>query len=171
MTICSVRNSYARSLSGIISVALAALLSSAASADMPNHGITPGDVADRDSGLVCRLGEARRERNVPYRVRDRVYLAYGIPRGHRKGLYRIDHLIPLELGGSNRPSNLWPQTYRDSKLKDRVEGELHEAVCGGAMTLDAAQRAIAKDWHTAVPASFTGRQRPLPARSSRRVRP
>jgi hypothetical protein len=92
---------------------------------MPIHAKTPGDVAQHSEAVVCRLGEARRERAVSYRTRDRVYLAYGIPRGHRKGLYRIDHLIPLELGGSNRPSNLWPQTYADSKRKDRVEDELH----------------------------------------------
>ena len=134
-----------------------AALPRAVGADMPNHAVTPGDVAQRDEAVVCRLGEARRERAVSYRTRDRVYLAYGIPRGQRKGLYRIDHLIPLELGGSNRPSNLWPQTYADSKRKDRVEGELHEAVCTGAMTLAAAQRAIAQDWLTAVPATFSQR--------------
>ncbi len=134
-----------------------AAMPSFARADVPNHTITPGDVAQRDEAIVCRLGEARRERAVSYRTRDRVYLAYGIPRGRRKGLYRIDHLIPLELGGSNRPSNLWPQTYADSKRKDRVEDELHAAVCSGAMTLDAAQRAIAKDWHTAFPGTFSQR--------------
>ena len=122
-------------------------------ADMPNRAMTPGDVAQSDRNVVCRLGEARRERAVSYRTRDRVYSAYGIPRGERKGRYRIDHLVPLELGGSNRPANLWPQTYADSKRKDRVESELHEAVCSGAMTLHAAQQAIAHDWHTAADAA------------------
>ena len=124
---------------------------------MPNPALTPGDVAQHDVHVVCRIGEAHRERAVTYRTRDRVYLAYGIARGRRKGLYRIDHLIPLELGGSNRPTNLWPQPYADSELKDRVEAELHEAVCSGAMTLDAGQRAIAHDWHTAVPGGFLER--------------
>jgi hypothetical protein len=146
----------ARSIALIVAVYIAAI-PRAAGADMPDHAKTPGDVAQRSEATVCRIGDARRERAVSYRTRDRVYLAYGIPRGRRKGLYRIDHLIPLELGGSNRPSNLWPQTYADSKRKDRVEGELHEAVCTGAMTLDAAQRAIAKDWHTAVPAMYSQR--------------
>lgn len=149
-----VRTSHAHRLAAILAAALAALLSAAAAADMPNRSITPGDVAERNTSVVCQIGEARRERNVPYRIRDRVYLAYGIPRGARKGLYRIDHLIPLELGGSNRPSNLWPQSYADSKLKDRVESELHEAVCDGSMRLDDAQHAIARDWHTAAPAAL-----------------
>jgi hypothetical protein len=123
-------------------------------AAMPNPALTPGDVDQHDRSQVCVLGEAHRRRAVSYRVRDRVYLAYGIPRGQRKGLYRIDHLIPLELGGSNRAANLWPQPVADSKLKDRVEDELHEAVCDGGMSLDAAQRAIARDWHTAVPPAY-----------------
>jgi hypothetical protein len=123
-------------------------------AAMPDAALTPGDVDLHDRTQVCVLGEAEHRRAVSYRVRDQVYLAYGIPRGQRKGLYRIDHLIPLELGGSNRASNLWPQPVADSKLKDRVEDELHEAVCDGAMSLDAAQRAIARDWHTAVPPAF-----------------
>lgn len=110
----------------------------------------------RDRTQICTVGNAGRHRAVNYKIRDRVYLSYGIPRGQRKGLYRIDHLIPLELGGSNRPSNLWPQPYSDSKLKDRVEAELHDAVCSGAMSLESAQHAIARDWHHAVPLNFQG---------------
>ncbi len=125
-----------------------------ATAAMPNHALTPGDVAESNTAEVCSIGDAERRRSVSYRVRDRVYLSYGIPRGQRKGRYRIDHLIPLELGGSNLPSNLWPQPFDDSKLKDRVESELHDAVCSGAMKLGQAQQAIARDWHTAVPADF-----------------
>lgn len=134
-------------------IAFAASFAPAAAA-LPDRGLTPGGVLERDATHVCVVGNARRHRAVSYKIRDRVYLAYGIPRGHRKGLYRIDHLIPLELGGSNDMRNLWPQPYGDSKLKDRVEGELHQAVCSGAMPLDAAQRAIARDWHTAVPPSL-----------------
>jgi hypothetical protein len=122
-------------------------------AAMPNPALTPGDADEHEISQVCALGTAHQRRAVSYRVRDHVYLAYGIPRGRRNGLYRIDHLIPLELGGSNRVSNLWPQPYADSKIKDRMEGQLHEAVCSGRMSLEAAQRAIARDWHTAVPAS------------------
>jgi hypothetical protein len=121
---------------------------------MPNRVLTPGDVTQRDAAAVCVYGNASRHRKVSYRTRDRVYLAYGIPRGQRKGRYEIDHLVPLELGGSNRPANLWPQPLADAKKKDRVEDRLHELVCDGEMTLDAAQRAIERDWHTAVPPKF-----------------
>jgi hypothetical protein len=141
----------------LMTLGFVAMTGGYSAAAMPNRFLTPGDVAQHDVRTVCQIGDARRERAVSYRTRDRVYLAYGIARGHRKGRYRIDHLVPLELGGSNRPANLWPQEFTDSKLKDRVEDELHEAVCSGAMSLDAAQKAIARDWHTAVPANL---QRP-----------
>jgi hypothetical protein len=128
--------------------------SGSAPADMPDARLTPGDVTQRDTAAVCAYGNAARHRKVSYRTRDRVYLAYGIPRGRRKGRYEIDHLVPLELGGSNRPANLWPQPLGDAKKKDRVEDRLHELVCNGQMPLDAAQRAIERDWHTAVPANL-----------------
>ena len=132
-------------------VAMAVQTSGRCYAAMPNAALTPGDVAEHDTSKVCSVRNAERHRSVSYRMRDSVYLAYGIPRGRRKGLYRIDHLIPLELGGSNRVTNLWPQPYADSKVKDHIEDVLHEAVCSGSMSLDAAQRAISRDWHTAVP--------------------
>jgi hypothetical protein len=118
----------------------------------PQQLRTPGDVTQHDTAAICSAGNASRHRKVSYRTRDRVYLAYGIPRGQRKGRYEIDHLVPLELGGSNRPANLWPQPLADAKRKDRVEEQLHDLVCAGRMSLDAAQRAVERDWHTAVPA-------------------
>jgi hypothetical protein len=51
--------------------------------------------------------------------------------------YEEDHLIPLELGG-NHPAS----------LKDQVENSLRSKVCAGAMTLAAAQAAIAKNWES-----------------------
>ncbi len=132
---------------------LHAALTGAAGAELPDRALTPGDVTQHDAAAVCSAGNATRHRKVSYRTRDRVYLAYGIPRGHRQGRYEIDHLVPLELGGSNRPANLWPQPVADAKRKDRVEEQLHDLVCAGRMSLDAAQRAIERDWHTAVPAN------------------
>ena len=63
--------------------------------------------------------------------------------------YEEDHLIPLELGGSNVRKNLWPQHYDgewNAARKDRLERRLHAMVCGGELGLKAAQDAIARDW-------------------------
>jgi hypothetical protein len=120
-------------------------------ADMPNGSLTPGAVAETNSRVVCAFRYASSHRKVPYAERDAVYREYGIPRGTRYASprrgYRIDHLIPLELGGANTMRNLWPQRYADSKVKDRVEDALHQAVClEHTVTLQEAQTAIARDW-------------------------
>lgn len=74
--------------------------------------------------------------------------AYGVPATLRNTA-RLDHLIPLELGGSNDESNLWIQDQNSSDSKDRVENDLHAAVCAGTVTLADAQQAIASNWETA----------------------
>ena len=63
--------------------------------------------------------------------------------------YEIDHLIPLELGGSNDISNLWPQSYVapwGAHIKDELENRLHKLVCAGTITLPEAQNAITSNW-------------------------
>ncbi len=64
--------------------------------------------------------------------------------------YEEDHLISLELGGSpTSPLNLWPEPYNaagGARVKDQVENKLHALVCSNAMTLAAAQSAIASNW-------------------------
>lgn len=65
----------------------------------------------------------------------------------------LDHLVPLELGGANDITNLWPEAGAIPNGKDSVENELRAAVCAGRVTLRAARLAIARDWETApVPA-------------------
>ena len=64
--------------------------------------------------------------------------------------YEEDHLISLELGGSpTSPLNLWPEPYNTAggaRVKDQVENKLHALVCSDALTLAAAQSAIASNW-------------------------
>jgi hypothetical protein len=79
-----------------------------------------------------------------------VFAEYGVV-SPRSGEYEVDHLIPLELGGSNAFENLWPQPARNPnghgfRIKDRLENRLHTRVCLGQMTLRAAQRAIRTNW-------------------------
>jgi hypothetical protein len=133
-------------------LALTACATAAAGAwTLPNAATTPGAIGSSDPAVVCQYGYASSHRNVPYAVRDRVYNEYGIARGLRKGRYRIDHLVPLEIGGANDERNLWPQPLAESKRKDEVENELRVAVCvRHTITLATAQAAIARNW-TATP--------------------
>lgn len=91
-------------------------------------------------------------------MRSEIYRRYGIPHPRRNAgenqVCEIDHLVPLELGGSDSIENLWPQCgppdvrLRDRyfKQKDLVENYLSAQVKEGAMDLAEAQRQIARDW-------------------------
>ena len=147
---------------------------------LPNPMLTPGDVFDVTSSDVCTPGYSKRVRNVPQSVKEQVYREYGIT-VHQRGDYECDHLISLELGGSNSIKNLWPQSYRtrpwNARVKDRLENKLHELVCAGQLDLKTAQQAIASNWIEAYkqyvgpepkamgPASEDGRAEMTPAAS------
>lgn len=125
-----------------------------AAALLPRPDLTPGAVMTTSSAEVCERGYAGRVRKVSTATKRAVLKAYGIRCTTACGKhYEIDHLISLELGGSNEPSNLWPQPYEPpapgAHAKDLLENYLHHQVCAGEMTLEDAQRAIARDWLSA----------------------
>ena len=122
---------------------------------LPDPRCTPGSIDPAVSRVtirstICKRGwtttvrppEAQTER-FKYNV---AYPAYGTPRSERT---ELDHLVPLELGGSNDATNLWPEYPPNPNPKDKVENALNHAVCGGRVSLTAAQNAIASDWLTA----------------------
>jgi len=115
----------------------------------PDPTLTPGDVfPDVTAAQICTPGYARRVRDVPVEEKREVYQRYNIP--YTPGKYEVDHFIPLELGGSNAVTNLWPERYSPppgAHEKDKVENYLHNQVCSGAMTLQQAQDAIRTDWY------------------------
>jgi hypothetical protein len=87
---------------------------------------------------------------VPTSEKDQVYAEYGIA-SHTTGQYEVDHLVSLELGGSNDISNLWPEAASPKPgfhEKDKVENYLHAQVCAGAVSLQQAQVEIATNWLT-----------------------
>jgi hypothetical protein len=115
---------------------------------LPDPVCTPGAIFPVTKEQVCKPGYARSVRNVPTSVKAAVFLSYGI-RSHRTGEWEVDHLISLELGGSNAIMNLWPEAAKPVPgfhEKDKVENYLHAQVCSGKMTLAEAQREIATNW-------------------------
>ena len=122
---------------------------------LPDPRCTPGsidpDVTQADiRSTICKKGwtgtvrppESQTER-FKYNV---AYPAYGTPRAERT---ELDHLVPLELGGSNDATNLWPEYPPTPNPKDTVENAMNAAVCEGRVSLTAAQDAIAAGWLTA----------------------
>ncbi|MGE5290606.1 MAG: hypothetical protein ACM3ML_26130 [Micromonosporaceae bacterium] len=122
---------------------------------LPDPRCTPGsrDPAVTQANLqttICRSGYSRSVRPPESQTErfkfDEAYPAYGVSPSART---ELDHLVSLELGGSNDASNLWPEVPPSPNQKDMVENALHRAVCSGKVTLAAAQEAIADDWMTA----------------------
>ena len=115
---------------------------------LPDATLTPGAVMTTSESVVCSRSTST-VRNVPQSEKLAVYKEYGIAE-HPTGAYEIDHLISLELGGSNDIANLWPQSYQtqpwNAHVKDRLENKLHAMVCAGSITLPMAQEAIRTDW-------------------------
>ena len=120
-----------------------------ASGGLQDSSCTPGAVF---SGVtvaeICRSGYASSVRNVPESEKQQAYAEYGIV-SHTSGQYEVDHLISLELGGSNELANLWPEAAEPTPgfhQKDAVENYLHAQVCDGKLSLSDAQQKIATNW-------------------------
>ena len=112
---------------------------------LPARSVTPGQGELSIAAICPSVSAALEERRPSTAVKDEVYDEYGIAAGQRHR-YRIDHLVPLELDGSNSIRNLWPQLTGASRAKDRLEDTLHSMVCAGKITLASAQYAIRTDW-------------------------
>jgi hypothetical protein len=92
---------------------------------------------------ICSPGYASSVRDVPIEVKKQAYDRDGVQ--YEPGKYVVDHIVSLELGGTNDLSNLQVQTVEDGRSKDQVENLLHDRLCSGQITLQEAQREI-RDW-------------------------
>jgi hypothetical protein len=113
-------------------------------------GCTPGAVdSTLTKDILCSSSFTTKSvRNVPSAEKQQVYSEYGIA-SHQPGQYEVDHLISLELGGSNDIANLWPEPAEPRPgfhEKDIVENTLHKQVCNGSMPLAQAQQEISSNW-------------------------
>lgn len=105
----------------------------------PNPQMTPGAVfANVTVEQICAPGYANGSdasnnghgvRYVPRSVKWKVFKAYFGNVPDKTGNYEVDHLISLELGGSNDARNLWPQSYLtdpyNAHVKDKLENKMH----------------------------------------------
>ena len=117
---------------------------------LPNKEFTPGDplIGLNPAETICIPGYTKKARVVSESTKRKVFELYNTtPQQDR---YEVDHLISLELGGSNDIRNLWPQSYTtqpwNAYKKDKLENKLKRMVCSGQIQLDQAQQEIANDW-------------------------
>lgn len=88
-------------------------------------------------------------RNVTESEKHAVEEEYGLPPVSYGSTLEIDHIVSLELGGSNDIANLFPERASPAPgyhAKDTLENRLHDMVCTGQISLSAAQSRIAADW-------------------------
>ena len=84
---------------------------------LPNHRLTPGARFAVGKATICQSGYSARVRNVPTSEKNADYAEYGLKRVAYA--YEVDHLVSLELGGSNAIANLWPEHYYDPGARAR----------------------------------------------------
>mmetsp|Transcript_63295 Transcript_63295/g.159623 ORF Transcript_63295/g.159623 Transcript_63295/m.159623 type:complete len:200 (+) Transcript_63295:48-647(+) len=132
--------------------------------DLPDSDCTPGaHFSGNECGgnpctaeTLCKSGYSKTVRKVPDSEKHAVYEAYGLPGYDHTGFCdvddgcEVDHLISLEIGGSNEQTNLWPQPYSgtqwNARVKDTLENKLKKLFCTGAMELEETQSCISQDW-------------------------
>jgi hypothetical protein len=105
--------------------------------------------------MLCHPDYSTCIRDVKEEEKKKVYESYGLAGDHTgycsgsEGC-EIDHLISLELGGSNDQKNLWPQPYQgtdwNAHVKDHLENRLKEMVCKNNLPLAQAQKEISTNW-------------------------
>lgn len=129
---------------------------------LPDPACTPGAVddtvtQDNIGSTICVSGYTTKIRppaSATDKVKQTMYGDYGLSDGTAS---ELDHLVSLELGGSNDARNLWVEPGKIPNPKDTVENTLHKAVCDHKVTLAAAQQAIAADWTTALSVTGAGK--------------
>lgn len=106
---------------------------------LPNPKLTPGRVAqsEKDRG------------GVTVEMEQKVFARYRLPWSSRPA-FKIDHLIPLELGGADTIDNLWPQSLRARpygwERKELLTEVLLQRIGKRQITLEQAQEQVSRDW-------------------------
>ncbi|MDH4468051.1 MAG: HNH endonuclease signature motif containing protein [Bacteriovoracaceae bacterium] len=104
---------------------------------IPNSSLTPGHLCSKTNEdfdeFRYRAHIAHCARNVSKEDRAKIYDQYKIPKKCRQQ-YTIDHFIPLSIGGSNSPQNLWPEHKEIKLTRFHFEEEIMLEVQSGELT-------------------------------------
>ena len=120
------------------------------------HGRYPvGPELDQTPGVICTTPTAQRypenidycERNVDSGLKNEIIAKYDSKYGYSirtlpRGDFKIDHFIPLSIGGANDEGNLWPQHKSVYTVTDPIELELSVLISSGKIKQADAIRAI-----------------------------
>lgn len=98
---------------------------------MPDPNMTRGSLCD--TGNTYRYPERIRycERDVDVYLKEQIFFRYGQKynnfKNYKRSHFKMDHFVPLCMGGSNNADNIWPQHQTIYPYTDRIE----ELLCVG----------------------------------------
>jgi hypothetical protein len=120
---------------------------------LPDRRCSPGAYySGLSSSTLCSVSFSTSSiRNVSEGERHAVEAEYGLAARSYGRALEVDHIVPLELGGSNDAANLFPEQAKPADgagyhLKDKLENAVHRLVCQGTLPLRRAQREMAGNW-------------------------
>jgi hypothetical protein len=90
----------------------------------PELSVTPGSICDHPDSYRYPEKIAYCTRNVNGSLKQEVIDEYNTKLGYQiliRSQYKIDHFIPLCMGGSNNKDNLWPQHQTVYAITDNLE--------------------------------------------------
>ena len=121
--------------------------------ELPDRRCSPGAYYSKlTKGVICSPSfHTGAIRDVPQSEKFAVEREYGKAASYYGRSVEIDHIVPLELGGSNSIANLYfePEAARPTITpRTNSRTRLHDMVCSGSITLRRAQRQIATNWKT-----------------------
>lgn len=113
----------------------------------PNPEITPGSLCQNSSTRRYPEHIVYCERNVSSGTKNALYKMYDEKFGYQtrqmnRSEFKIDHFIPLSIGGSNGTDNLWPQHKTVYQITDPLEQLLFDKIQEGRIKQDEAVRVI-----------------------------
>jgi hypothetical protein len=120
---------------------------SIAMAQRPSTYKTPGATAKVKMEQLCAPDFAQSVKPVSDWQRTQALERYGLRADGFSG--ELDHLVPVSLGGSNDPDNLWPFHASGAftlEAKQALASKLQGMVCARKLSLKDAQDAFRKDW-------------------------
>ncbi|HWU44096.1 MAG TPA: hypothetical protein VN132_11680 [Bdellovibrio sp.] len=101
----------------------------------PDANLTPGALCDHPDAHRYPEGIAYCNRNVDTDTKKSIFVEYDQigynTRSMDRGQFKIDHLIPLCMGGGNDIKNLWPQHESVYAITDPLEPLLCEKMAEG----------------------------------------
>jgi hypothetical protein len=104
----------------------------------PHTEVTPGSLCERASELRYPEHIKYCERDVEGSLKAQLFVMYDRQFGYettqmQRTAFKIDHLIPLCMGGSNKADNLWPQHVSIYEQTDPFEPFLCGAMASGKL--------------------------------------